>query len=311
MALIDILNQVNCGGSNANGTSIDYCKFDLNRVTTIGLVQRKYAFQDDEINLLTGVQLLQQQGKLIILQGVRAQVDNTAEDNIKTYDGSGEKSVISKYPYEWTFTFENGLAWHTAVQFVNSNKQYDLVMWDDKGTCFLATSEQGEVYGLSTIMVNVNKYMSGAGTDSSTNSITIQVNRSQFDNYVRGIVSENLDYTADLDLDGYKDLEITLTAPADTETTISFTVKTKLDNHLVAIEGLEKEDFLLIIAGATVVPTTLTAGLVPGEYSFTVPALATAEVITLKTRDSVNSTDIINVDSILYKSNTATTVVTA
>jgi len=311
MALIDILNQVNCGSSNVNGTSIDYCKFDLNRVTTLALIQRRYAFQDGDIETLAGVQELQQLGKAIILQGVRSQADNTAEDNIKTYDGSGEKSVISKYPYEWTFTFENGLAWHTAVQFVNSNKQYDLVMWDDKNTCFVSTSKNGGVYGLSTIMVNVNKYMSGAGTDSSTNSITIQADRSQFDNYIRGIVSENLDYTADLDLDGYKDIEITLTAPADAATSVNFTVKTTLDNHLVAISGLAETDFLFTVDGGTVAISALAEGVTAGSYTATVPALSTGEVLTLQTFASVLNSTIINVDDVLFKSNVATTIVTA
>ena len=69
------------------------------------------------------------------------------------------------------------------------------------------------------------------------------------------------------------------------------------------------EDFLLKVDGATVAITTLTAGTNDGEYTLTVPAFATANVVLLQLFDSVLNASIINLDGSLYKSNVATTVV--
>ena len=66
---------------------------------------------------------------------------------------------------------------------------------------------------------------------------------------------------------------------------------------------------MLKVDGATAAITTLTAGTNDGEYTLTVPAFATADVVLLQLFDSVLNASIINLDGSLYKSNVATTVV--
>lgn len=312
MALIDIVNSVNCGAGDVLGTGTKNCKEDIKRVTTLGLVERGYKFADGDINTIAGLQLLQQKGKLIILQGVVEITDNTADDNIVTRAGSGEKVVAGKNPYEYTVTFDNGLAFHKALSALRSYRQYDIIFFDSKGDVFFTQTKAGEYKGFTLGMFENGKYMMSNGTDAASQSVAFQmINRLEFDERVSWIVSDNLDYNAEEDLDGYNDVNIAVTAPSNLGTTINIQVSTVADNHDVSIEGLDENDFLVQVDGVTTAVSALAAGTNQGEYALTVPALSTGQAITVALFDSVNNTYIINVDGILYKSNVASTVVTA
>ena len=137
MALIDIVNSVMCGAGDVLGTGTKNCKQDIKRVTTIALIERGYTFADGDIDTLAGVRLLQQKGKAIILNGVVEIVDNTADDNIITRTGSGEKIVAGKNPYEYTVTFDNGLAYHKALTTLSSYRGYDIIFFDSKGDVYV------------------------------------------------------------------------------------------------------------------------------------------------------------------------------
>ena len=165
----------------------------------------------------------------------------------------------------------------------------------------------GNMRGLNVGLVTIGKY--GIGKENSQ-MMTVQINRADFDNNVAWMTNEELDFTAEQDLDGYNDVEIALTTPIATATTINFTVKAVSNNKLVPLEGLTISDLLYQNDGVTVTPSSpLTIGVNAGEYTLTVPAVSLADVLTLRLFDSSLNASIINLDGVLYKSNIATSTV--
>jgi len=172
MALIDIVNSVMCGAGDVLGTGTKNCKQDIKRVTTIALIERGYTFADGDIDTLAGVRLLQQKGKAIILNGVVEIADNTADDNIITRTGSGEKIVAGKNPYEYTVTFDNGLAYHKALTTLSSYRGYDIIFFDSKGDVFFTQTKAGLYKGFTLGMFENGKYMMSNGADAASQSVS-------------------------------------------------------------------------------------------------------------------------------------------
>jgi len=310
MALIDIVNSVMCGAGDVLGTGTKNCKQDIKRVTTIALIERGYTFADGDIDTLAGVRLLQQKGKAIILNGVVEIADNTADDNIITRTGSGEKIVAGKNPYEYTVTFDNGLAYHKALTTLSSYRGYDIIFFDSKGDVFFTQTKAGLYKGFTLGMFENGKYMMSNGADAASQSVSFQmINRLEFDERVSWIVSDNLDYNAQEDLDGYNDVNIVLTAPSDASTVLDIVVSTLSDNHKVSIDGLDISDFVVTVNGSSVSLDVLDSNG-NGVYGVNLTApLSTSDVVTISLFDSAINSYIVDVDGILYKSNIATTVV--
>ena len=153
--------------------------------------------------------------------------------------------------------------------------------------------------------------MMSNGADAASQSVSFQmINRLEFDERVSWIVSDNLDYNAQEDLDGYNDVVFTLTAPSDATPTLLFSAKTIADNHELDLQGLLSTDLLLQVNGATTAIASLDSGIGSGNYEITSgSSFSTGEAVTLSTFDSSANSYIIDVDGVLYKSNIATTVV--
>jgi len=135
------------------------------------------------------------------------------------------------------------------------------------------------------------------------------INRLEFDERVSWIVSDNLDYNAQEDLDGYNDVNIVLTAPSDASTVLDIAVSTLSDNHKVSIDGLDISDFVVTVNGSSVSLDVLDSNG-NGVYGVNLTApLSTSDVVTISLFDSAINSYIVDVDGILYKSNIATTVV--
>lgn len=314
MALAEIVNSVNCGAGELKGTGLKHCKEDIKRVTTLGLVERGLTFDPSEDFSLAYIRELQQLGKMIILQGVVQMTDNTAEDNIVTREGSNKKVVAGKSPYEYVATFDNGLNFHKALTALSSYKQYDIVMWDSKGDAIFTQTKAGAYKGFTLGMFENGKYTMSNGADASMQAVTFQLdNRLEFDERVSWITSDNLDYNAEEDLDGYNDVTISFVGAAtNAATTLTFNVTSVADNKKVSVAGLVLGDFLYQVDGSTATATLLTASpTISGQYTLTVPALGTGEVLTLRLFDSSLNASIVDVEGVLYKSNVATVTVTA
>ena len=292
MGLISaVVNNLSCGANSQLGTGTKFCPQDIENPTVVVFAEKGTKFAPSDDLTLSVIQELQQKGKLIVLSGVVSFTDNTAENTTGTRESTGIKYTTLLNPYDFTFTFDNGLHFHKALTKLEGSKNYDMFIFDVKNDMFGALDRQGNFRGLDCQYVGVGGYKIGM---ENSQSLMVQISRTQFDSDVAFVSNENLAFTAEQDLDGYNDIEITLTAP------------TNLDTTLVALTGLAKEDFLLKVDGVTVTITTLTAGTNDGEYTLTVPAFATGEIITLQLFDSVLNASIINLDGSLYKSNVAT-----
>jgi len=316
MTIAEILNKLACGLAQILGTGLAFCKFNFKQPKTIALIQKGYKFLPGDDFDLAAIKELQQRGKAIILQGVTDFVDNTPDNDRRTFGATGKMTTTLKHPYLWTFTFDNGLQFYKAVVALESNEEYDIILFDVMGNALLAKDPQGNGRGLDLGLFDTGKYVIG---NENSETITVQVDRYNFDSQVAWIEAANLDFNAGQDLDGYNDLAIVMIAPANAATTIDFSVHVGDGTasgtpKLVALEGLAASDLLLqkTVAGVTTTVTkTMAAGAVAGEYVLTVPAVATGDVYTLRTNDAVlvPPTEIIDLDGVLYKSNTASTIV--
>jgi len=86
MSLQTQINAIDCGSKGNLGTGLAGCRIDRKRVTALGLLQKGFKFSEEITK--DYMRTLQQEGKLIILQGVVSFEDATADDNIITRAGS-------------------------------------------------------------------------------------------------------------------------------------------------------------------------------------------------------------------------------
>ena len=301
-----IVNNLSCGANTQMGTGTKFCPQDIENPTVVVFAEKGTKIAPATDFNLAYFQKMQQKGQLIVLNGVVSFTDNTSENEVGTRESTGIKYGTMLPPYDFTFTFDNGLQYYKALAKLEGSKNYDIFLFDVKNDMFGALDRQGNFRGLDCQYIGVGSYKIGK---ENAQNLMVQLSRSDFDNSVAWIANENLDFTAEQDLDGYNDIDISLNAPSNLDTFIEIKVNAKANNKLVALTGLAKEDFLLKVDNGNVVIATLTDSAISGEYVLTVPALNTGENISLQLFDSTKNASIINIDGTMYKSNVATTVV--
>lgn len=307
MLISQILDLVSCGLSSFLGTGTRYCKFDFKTPEAIILLPKGFSIPATQDFNLEYVNQLVQQGNAIILNGVSDFADATPENTFGTRAATGEQYLTLKNPYMWTFTFDNGLYFHKALAMLESNKQFDIILVDTKGDMLLAKNADGSARGLDLGLLSNGRYLIG---NENTETITVQVNRNDFDRNVAWITNENLDFQA-RDLEGYNDAFIVLDAPATGATSITWrqTIQANGDKG-INFQGTTADDYLFTVAGATRVLTAVTpvlgsTGDMTGTFT---PALTTGQVLTLQLFDSAENANVILTDFGKWKSNVATTV---
>lgn len=301
MELEDQINKVDCSGAGVLGTGLAGCRMDRQIVTALGLLKKGFVFAEE----ITKAYLreLQQDGTLIMLQGIVSFVDNTADDAIVTREGSGIKKVAGKMPYEYSATFDNGINFHKALTSLSSYESYDLIVFDVANTLFGTTPKSGGLKGLTMGMFENGKYTGSNGTDSASQTVTFQlINRIEWDTYAGWIENDELDFIYS-ELTGINDVAITVDPIVTASTTIVTSAYLLDKTH--PVEGLLTGDFELTRNGV-VLAQTVTYSSTTKKYTFTVTANTTADVVTVRIKDTILTTL-----DVLYKSNTATVVVTA
>lgn len=301
MSLETQINAVNCGANGVLGTGLAGCRKDRKSVVALGLVTKGLKFTAEFSK--DALRDLQQSGDLIMLQGVVSFVDNTADDNIITREGSGEKVLAGKNPYEYTATFDNGVNFHKALNALESYRAYDMILFDVESNIWMTVTKAGEPKGFSLGMFNQGKYMGSNGTDASSQTVTFQlINRAEIDERMSFVDGDQWDASYD-EITGVNEVVVTLDAVADGSTTISLSAYLLDKTH--PVEGLLTGDFLLTRNGSTL-SQTVTYNSTTKKYVFTVTANTAADTLTA----SLNGIVLTTLD-VLYKSNTATGVVTA
>lgn len=300
MTLEEQINKIDCSGAGVIGTGLAGCRIDRKRVTALGLLKKGFIFAEE----ITKAYLreLQQDGTLIMLQGVVSFADNTAEDTIITREGSGEKVVAGKMPYEYAATFDNGINFHKALTSLSSHNAYDLVLFDVDNTMFGTTPKTGGLKGLTLGMFENGKYTGSNGTDASSQTVSFQLTqRIEWDMYAGWITNECLDFIY-TELTGINEVLVTV-APIVTAST-AITVDAYLLDKTHSVDGLLTGDFELTRNGA-VLAQTVTQNPTTKKYTFTVTANTTADIVTARIKNTI-----LTPLDVLYKSNTATAVVT-
>ena len=302
----EIINKVNCGQGSLLGTGGKFCPIDIETPTVLVAIEKGLKVPTGEDFNLQYVRDLQQKSKAFVFAGVVGFADNTAEDEMGTREATGEKYLTMKAPYDLSFTFDRGLYSYKALSKFESNSRYDYWIFDVNDNMFCAIDKAGNLRGLDGLILNIGKY--GIGKENSQ-MMTIQIRRTSFDNDVAWITAENLDFSAQQDLDGHNDVTLKVTAPTAGATTIKFSVNANSNNKLVPLEGLVLADVLVKVNGTTVAATLLTELPEVGSYTVTVPALVLADVVTVELYDALLNASIINLDGVLYKSNLGKAIV--
>jgi len=302
MSLQTQINTVNCGASGVLGTGLAGCRQDRKRVTALGLVQKGFVFaQEIDKDYMRS---LQEDGTLIMLQGVVSFEDSTADDNIITRAGSGIKVVAGKNPYEHTVTFDNGINFHKALTSLSGYGNYDLILFDVDNSIFFTVTKSGAPKGFTLGMFENGKYMGANGTDASSQTILLQlIERAEIDERMSWIESNELDFSYG-ELTGVNEVLVSVDPIVTLSTTII--VSAFLLDKTHPVEGLLVGDFSVIRNGVAVVPSAVAYSSTTKKYTLTVTANTTADIVEISLNDIV-----LTLADVLYKSNTATVVVTA
>ena len=278
--LVDLLNVGRCSTSQILGTATDFCKLDIDRLKEIWRMPYNFKFPVDFEFTLGNLQALQEEGKLIKVSTFKTSSDSTEENSVNTYAG-GKKSLMDKMPKQIDATLENGIQGYQAILSLEKAGMHSFLLIDENNTIFMAKGKDGLARGLNSEFFQVMDYKMRGDQPAGFN-IQFQLNRSQFDNDLQGLRSE--DYAFDIDdIYGITDLELNVTAPANAGTTMDFTVLRNTDRHSFNQEGLEAMTGWKVTVdgvGATGAVTAVTSGY---RYTITSPvSFNTGDVVTIE-----------------------------
>ena len=300
MSLDTQINVITCGSAVALGTGLAGCRINRKRVEAIGLVQRGFIFTQaiDKAYMRT----LQQNGTLIMLQGVVSFVDATAADNIITRPGSGIKVVAGKNPYDFNVTFDNGINFQKALVSLSSYSGFDLILFDVDNSMFFTTTKSGLPKGFKLGMFEAGKYMGSDGAEASSQVVSLQLTeRAEVDERQAVITDDGLNFIYD-ELTGVNQVIVTVDTISAASTSI--VLSAFLSDKSTSVEGLLVTNFSVLRNGVPVVPSAAVYNATTKKYTLTV----TANTVGAVTLTSLNGIVLVAAD-VLYKSNIASNVV--
>jgi len=302
MSLETQINTIDCSQSGVLGTGLAGCKIDQKMVTALGLVEKGYKFNAEFSKEY--MRQLQQEGKLIMLQGVVSYEDATADDNIITRAGSGEKVLAGKNPYEKVATFDNGVNFATALTYLGGYNQYDLIEFDIEDNIWMTRTKNDEPKGYTMGIFNPTKYMGANGTDASSKTVLLQkIVRDEIDKRITFVTGDQTDFAV-RELTGVN--EVVLTVDPIVTASTSIVVSAFLLDKIHPVLGLLVADFSVTRNGVAIVPSGIAYNATTKKYTLTVTANTTADIVTVDLADII-----LTAADVLYKSDVKTVVVTA
>ncbi len=303
-----IADKVACGGAAKSNTG------KLGCLSLFGTPEHLLAFKkgtvipgNTEFNIAY-LEPLIQSGTVVPIMGASAFEDVSAEDTYST-NSSGVKRLNLKGLVEYSLTFEEGHEFYREIAKLEGYKNYDFVIGDDEGNWMLATRSDGSYRGFTAghLTPEMTKRKVSGG-DAEMKKLMVQfTERNEFDTNYAILHQAELDFSP-VDIPSVNGANLTFNAvPADAETSLSVMAVLSGDNNTV-IEGLAVENFIYTVDGATVVPSGLTEDT-PGNYTLTVAAVATGEVLVLDLWDGSLNVDVTKLGSVLYRSDELTATV--
>jgi hypothetical protein len=308
--LLAQLGIINCDGADVRGAGLAGCRINIKRVTTLLLFSPSYIIEE-EVNLAL-IHQLEQEGKVKILQGVVTFADSTPDFSVTTFDGSGIKTLLQEFPYEYTATFDNGVNFQKALSSISGEGNFRLGFMDVDNKIWITRSLSGDIRGFGLTMHQKGNYKGNTGAAVASETMFFQLSdRSEVDDRMDWITPT--DFTAS-DLDDYNDISLTIDPMQVGDTTLVFTPKLADNTHLVEGTVITNWKFTKTTSGVTttVTPTGLSYVTNPGKITVTIPAAVLADVWTVQTFNSTLGTEItLTPVGILIKSPVATAIVTA
>jgi len=293
------LNVVDCSAQGAKGSGLAGCKTDRKRVSVLYFFPPDHVF-DQDIDLAY-MQAQQVAGNLIVLEGVVSFVDSTPDDTITAREGSGIKSLVGQFPYEYTATFDNGFLFQQFLESVSGNGNYSLVVGDVDDRLWFTKSRAGVAKPFTMGMHQAGKYLGNDGTNLSSETLFIQLtDRKEID---ARMVTLKPDDFGSSDLKGVNDVTITIDPITAPSTSLVFSPLLNDGTHMA--KGLVAGDYVFTKNGTVITPTIL-ADETTKKVTATLAAASTAaDVYTVK----IDGIVLISVSEILYKTPAVATVV--
>lgn len=279
-ALVELLNVGKCTNGAFLGTATDFCKLDIDRLSEIWRLPYNHKFPLNFEFTLQNIQDLQEDGKLVKIAKFKTANFTTEENSVNTYAG-GKKSLMDKMPIQIDATLENGIQGYQSILSVEKASAHSFLLVDDMGNIFMAKGKDGQARGLNSEFFQVMDYK-GRGDQPASFMIQFQLNRSQFDNDLQGLRSEDYAFDVD-DVLGITDLDLNIVAPTDTGTTFAFSVLRNTDRKNFNQEGLEAMTGWKVTVNGVVATGAVTA--VAGAYLYTIAspaAFASGDIVTIE-----------------------------
>jgi hypothetical protein len=307
MALIDQIDKIACGLGDAGNTGHQACPIDWDMVKTVKLTKKGVPYPDEEDNLVN-VKKAQQKGDVIIINNIDSFVLVPQEVVIDTTEGSGKKTVSGELPYEYNLMFKaQGINFWKAMRSLDSQGIYDVAFYDVEGNEFFTKTKMGVSKGFGSYMIKTGQYKGKEGNTPASFMTTIQLSDYKEMERMAYISSDELDYSAQSDLDGINGVNL-VSSPLVVGGT-SLVVSTLLIDNTHFVDGLLVADFRVKKDGAVITPTAVVGDSSAKNYTFTI-ATATAGTYTVELYDSVLSANAIQTaQGLIFKSNIATVVV--
>jgi len=309
MALINtILNTFDCSTGAAVGTGTAHCKFNFTNMSGggVGFLKKGVALPTDitQASLIA----LQQSGDLIILKGMFSIEDQGSDDQVETSE-SGIEVLGTKGLMKYMVSFTNGVMYQRALASLESNGRYETILWDAAGNVLCREDVNGNARGFTTGQILVSRPVLASGGTAAKQSLSFQWTRiKEYNDNVSYLDSEQLaaEDVDFLDLDGVNELEITLDPVIDLATSVTGNIVSAFDGKLTDTT-LTDTDFLFVKNGVEEVFSSIN---INQDGSFTLDLspndVSLDDVLELSLNGIVK-----NASDVLYKSNTAKTVVIA
>jgi hypothetical protein len=306
MALVDQIDKLACGAGDALGTGQQACPIDWDRISTIKLTPKGQVYTD--IDSLETVRTAQQKGKAVIINNIDRLSLVPQEVSIDTTEGSGKKTVNGELPYEYELMFKaQGLNFWKAMRSLDSAGVYDVTFYDVEGNEFFTKSKMGAPKGFSSYLIKTGQYKGKEGNTPAEFKTMIQLGDYKEMERMAYISADELDYSAQSDLEGVNQVSLVASPLASAAT--SLVVSTTLLDRTHFVDGLVVGNFRVKKNGVVVVASAVTADSSAKTYALTIPA-ASAGTYTVELYDSVLVTPIIKVSTgLLFKSNVASVIV--
>ena len=307
MAIIhDLINLGHCGQSAIEGTSNDFCVLDISRIKKYLRLPYGYKFASDFVPTQEAFNLLIQNGVMTPIYKIVDATFTTEANGIQTF-GGGNKKLIEKMPLQIDGKMINGVQGYQNTLSVEKSPAHSFLIVDVNNNIFGYKGKDGQFRGINSEFFNVGAYM-GAGSESASYMVQIQLDRAQFDTGLGALRNEDYDFDID-EIKGFTNLTITIpTAPTTGGTSFSFKVVRKED--LTPQLGFANTELAVYIDGVAEVSPTIGAPTAEGLYTVTgLTAFTLGQVIQVETNDGTYR--IVDLDGTLMKSNVADTIVVA